>query len=68
MNEEIDWSKLTLPATEVKIGFPRKANWRFYFGDTEDVYFQFFIKNPPNRLQRWLFRKVFGIKWEPVSN
>lgn len=50
-----------------KIYNPPKANWRWKFGDSPDVYFQFHIKNPPNRFQRWLFEKMLGIKWERIE-
>ena len=46
---------------------PPKQNWRWKFGDSQDVYFQFYIKTPPNRLQRWIFKKITGIRWEPVE-
>jgi hypothetical protein len=46
---------------------PPKQNWRWRFGDSQDVYFQFHIKNPPNRLQRWIFKKLTGIRWERVE-
>lgn len=44
-----------------------KANWRFYFGDSRDTFFQFYIKNPPNLIQRWFIKKLVGITWEPVK-
>lgn len=46
---------------------PPKANWRFYFGDSRDTYFQFYIKKPPNIIQRWLIKIILGIIWEPVK-
>ena len=46
---------------------PPQANWRWRFADSRDVYFQFYIAQPPNRLQRWLTKKLLGIHWEPVS-
>jgi hypothetical protein len=45
---------------------PPQANWRWSFGNSTDVYFQFYIAKPPNRLQRWLTHKLLGIRWEPV--
>lgn len=47
--------------------YPPKQNWRWKFGDSQDVYFQFHIKNPPNRLQRWIFKKLTGIRWERIE-
>jgi hypothetical protein len=52
---------------EYKMYQPPKANWRWKFGDSPDVYFQFHTKKPPNRFQRWLFQKMLGIKWERVE-
>lgn len=49
-----------------EIKTPPTANWRFYFGDSPNTYFQFYIKTPPNRFQRWMIEKVFGIRWEKV--
>lgn len=46
---------------------PPKANWKLYFGDSRNTYFQFYIKNPPNLIQRWLIRKLVGINWESVK-
>jgi hypothetical protein len=61
----------TIPFTEnlgtVKFSSPPKSNWKWMFGDSPDVYFQFHIKNPPNRFQRWFFNKMTGIKWEKVD-
>lgn len=47
---------------------PPKPNWRFYFGDGSDVYFQFYFRNPPNRFQRWMIKKVLGIRWEKIGD
>ena len=47
---------------------PPKPNWRFYLGDSLDVYFQFYIKNAPNRFQRWMFKKVLGVRWEKIGD
>jgi hypothetical protein len=44
-----------------------KANWKYSFGDSPDVYFQFYLKKPPNRVQRWMYRLVFGVKWEKIE-
>jgi hypothetical protein len=48
------------------VNSPPKANWRWWFGDSPDVYFAFHIKNPPNRFQRWMFEKMTGIRWEKL--
>lgn len=68
MNNEsnsIAWTTPTITSHKLKI--PPTANWRFYFGDSSDVYFQFYIKTPPNRFQRWMTEKVLGIRWEKVE-
>jgi len=49
-----------------KIAVPPSANWRWRFGDSTEVYFEFYIAKPPNRLQRWLTKNLLGICWEPV--
>jgi hypothetical protein len=67
MNDEIDRSKLTVPSTLRFYNLPQ-ANWRIYFGDSTDTYFQFYIKNPPNRFQRWMIKKIFGVTWKPVND
>lgn len=50
------------------LAVPPQPNWRFYFGDSPDVYFQFYIKEPPNRFQRWMIEKVLGIRWEKIGD
>lgn len=49
-----------------KVMPPPATNWRWYFGNSTDVYFQFYLRKPPNRLQRWLTHKMLGIRWGPV--
>jgi hypothetical protein len=62
--QELKYGNSTLTLTEnlgtVKFSSPPKANWKWCFGDSPDVYFQFHIKNPPNRFQRWFFKKLTG--------
>ena len=69
MSEHID--TLTTPS-DVYITHtfqsPPKANWKVMFGDSTDTWIQFYIKNPPNRFQRWLIGKVFGVRWLPVED
>lgn len=67
MNEKMDWSKLTLPAPSLNFYSPPQPNWKLYFGETTSTYFQLYIKNPPNRFQRWMIKKIFGITWKPVK-
>lgn len=50
------------------LAVPPQPNWRFHFGDSPDVYFQFYIKEPPNRFQRWMIEKVLGIRWEKIGD
>lgn len=56
------------PDQKLHICLPPSANWKFRFGDNPNVYFQFYIKNPPNRFQRWMFKKILGVTWEPVES
>lgn len=65
-------NKDSLVSNDLKSAFtlplPPQSNWRFYFGDSPDVYFQFYIKNAPNRFQRWMFKKVLGVRWEKIGD
>lgn len=67
MNDEKDWSKLTLQPPTLKFYNPPQPNWSIHFGDGTDTYFQFHIKNPPNRFQRWMIKKILCITWKPVA-
>lgn len=55
-------------ASACTLAAPPRPNWRFYFGDAPDVYFQFYFKEPPNRFQRWMIKKVLGIRWEKIGD
>jgi hypothetical protein len=39
-------------------------NLKIYFGDDSNFHIQFYTKNAPNRFQRWLCYKCFGITLE----
>lgn len=67
MNEEIDWSKMTSLSSPLNFYNPPQPNWKLYFGDITDTYYMFYTKNPPNRFQRWMIKKILGITWEPVA-
>lgn len=44
---------------------PPQANVKLFFGDAEQdysTYFQFYLKKPPNSIQRWFLAKTFGLK------
>ena len=41
-----------------------KANVKLSFGEDSTTYFQYHVKDVPNRFQRWMLLKVFGIKLE----
>jgi len=45
---------------------PPKANVKLSFGESTTTYFQYYMKNVPNRFQRWMLLKVFGIKLEKI--
>lgn len=50
-----------------KLYIPPSPNWKLYLGDDSTCY-HFYIKNPPNRFQRWMIKKVLGITWQPIQN
>ncbi len=42
-----------------------QANVKLFFGDNAqetNTYFQFHLRKPPNKVQRWLMHKFFGMK------
>lgn len=43
---------------------PPPPNYRLSFSGDTSTSLQFYIKHPPNKLQRWVTWKVFGIKGE----
>ena len=45
---------------------PPKANVRLSFGESTTTYFQYHVEDVPNRFQRWMLLKVFGIKLEKI--
>lgn len=45
---------------------PPSANVKLSFGDNTDTYFQFYLEKPPNAFQRWMMRKLMGIKLEKI--
>ena len=45
---------------------PPTANWRVHIGDSTNVHIQFYVKKGPNRFQRWLYKKVFGLTWNKI--
>lgn len=67
MNDEIDWSKLDIQTSSIKFYTTPQPNWKVYFGDNPDICYQFYTKNPPNRFQRWMIKKILNISWEPMQ-
>lgn len=76
-NEQTQWfnwgryginNTITLSSSDnLSIGFhnPPQANVKLFFGDAEQdysTYFQFYLKKPPNSIQRWFLAKTFGLK------
>lgn len=45
---------------------PPKPNVRLTFGEDTTTYFQYHLKNVPNKFQRWMLLKVFGVKLEKI--
>lgn len=52
--------------TEYTFYGPPKANTKVSFGDDNNTYVQMYLKNQPNKIQRWLTYKVFGVKVERI--
>ncbi len=48
---------------------PPEPNWRFYFGDNikNNIHYNVYLDNPPNRFQRWLCYKAFRLTWEQIK-
>jgi hypothetical protein len=64
----ITWnSNSTLVYNSTVVGNFPTANWRYCFGDSKDTYFQFYLEKGPNTFQRWMYRKILGIRWEKVN-
>jgi hypothetical protein len=43
---------------------PPKPNLKVAIGEDAWTYFQYHCKTPPNRFQRWMMKKLLGIKVE----
>ena len=74
MNEDdhitIDWSKVDFTGINThKYEPPPEPNWRFYFGDNikNNIHYNVYLDNPPNRFQRWLCYKAFRLTWEKIK-
>lgn len=63
MTEQIN--KLQFPDGKLyKVVTPPTPNMKVMFGEDSWTFLQYYCKSPPNRVQRWLIKKVFGIKIE----
>lgn len=47
-----------------KIATPPTPNMKVTLGEDAFTYFQYYCKSPPNRVQRWMLKKLLGIKVE----
>jgi hypothetical protein len=45
---------------------PPNPNVRIRFGQDSNMNIQFYTNSMPNKLQRWMLRKVFGIWMELI--
>ena len=45
---------------------PPPPNVRLTFGANTTTYFLYHAENVPNRFQRWMLLKVFGVKLEKI--
>lgn len=71
VQEEIDWSKLTISADPNKIyklQSPPSPNWSIFFGSKSAFCFMIHTMKPPNKFQRWMLRKFFGMTWENMES
>lgn len=70
-NYERNGTTITLGSSSTGISYafssPPQANWRYSFGDSTNMYFQFYLKKGPNAFQRWAYYKILGVKWEKVN-
>lgn len=46
----------------------QQANWKVTFGEDTNFSLQLYVKKGPNLLQRWLYRKLLGLRWEKMNN
>ena len=72
MNSEMNlkMDNITVPTGKFTIRqLPKPPNWKFYFGDsvTNNIQWNVYIDNPPNRFQRWLCYKAFRLTWEEIK-
>lgn len=51
-------------AKTYKVVTPPEPNMKVTLGEDSFMYFQYYCKSPPNRVQRWFVKKVFGITIE----
>ena len=64
MNEFTDFSEAIKTYQFIK---PLKPNVKLSFGKDATTHFQYHAENVPNRFQRWMLLKVFGIKLEKIQ-
>jgi hypothetical protein len=50
-----------------RIASPPPPNIKLSFGDSMGTSFQWHSDNIPNRLQRWMLWKIFGVKVERIK-
>ena len=43
-----------------------KSNLKLQFGEDSTFYIQFYSKKKPNKLQRWMMKKLLGIVLEDI--
>lgn len=60
-------SSSTLNSISYAFSSPPQSNWKYSFGDSTNIYFQFYLKKGPNAFQRWAYYKILGVKWEKVN-
>jgi hypothetical protein len=46
---------------------PPKPNVKLSFGTETTLHFQYHMEDVPNRFQRWMLLKVFGVKLEKIK-
>jgi len=75
MNEFTDYSNVIKAAIRVaaddyiktyQFVEPLKPNVKLSFGEDTTAYFLYHAENVPNRFQRWMLLKVFGVKLEKI--
>ena len=70
-DDKLDLTKLHIDQLhmnmkEYQLYSPPKPNWKLTFAEQPLTCFYIHAKKVPNKFQRWMIQKCFGIKWEKL--